>query len=136
MMTPDVREKIAAEIDDRLDEALGVTVCPWLVEGTAELPAVILGLPDVEFSDWGCSDRVTLGIAVVIAWNTSGPWATARELEELWPVVAEAVRSMTLENPDLDGLVSDCRLVQGVAGDFSVQGVQCPAQLLTLEIDT
>ena len=61
----------------------GLTVMPFGVTGPFQPPALVFGQPDVEFGDWGCAHKITIGLAVVVRHHPEGPEATIRDLDLL-----------------------------------------------------
>lgn len=132
-MTPEVRLALAAALVAQLPDGLA-TVLPYGVVGPFQPPCLVIGQPDVEFGDWSCTDRVTVGLAVVVRDHPEGPAATQRSLETLWPQVAAALKAAFHADETLGGLVTTAQLVRADFGDFVVQGSPYPAQNLTIEI--
>lgn len=132
-MTPEVRAALAAAIAGQLPAGLA-TVLPYGVVGPFQPPCVVIGQPDVEFGEWSCTDKATVGLAVVVRDHPEGPAATQQSLETLWPRVAAAVKAVFHADQTLGGLVTTAQLVRADFGDFMVQGTPYPAQNLTVEI--
>lgn len=133
MMSPAVRVALADAVRWQLPAGVA-TVLPYGVVGPFQPPCVVLGQPDVEFGDWLCTDKVTVGLAVVVRDHPEGPAATQQSLETLWPQVAAAVKAALHSDQTLGGLVTTAQLVRADFGDFMVQGTPYPAQNLTIEI--
>ena len=133
-MTPAVRQALAAAIAAQLPTPAPASMLPYGVVGPFQPPVMVLGQPDVEFGAWGCTDKVTIGLAVVVRDSPEGAAATQQQLEGLWPVVAAAVKAAFAADETLGGLVAEAHLVGATFGDFMVQGTPLPAHNLTIEI--
>ena len=132
-MRPELREALAAALRTAVPYGRA-EVLPYGVVGPFQPPVVVIGQPDVEFTEWGCTDKVTIGLAVVVRDHPEGAAATQQELETLWPQIADAVKSVFHADETLGGLVTTARLVRADFGDFMVHGTPYPCQNLTCEI--
>lgn len=135
VITTAVRERLAQLLGEQLSEPIPA-VLPYGVTGPFQPPAVVIGMPDVEFGEWGCTDKSVLGMAVVVRDHPDGPVETQRELDELWPRVAQALKAIFQGDPTLGGLVTHAELRTAEYGSLLVQGRTFPAQQLTTHIYT
>lgn len=111
----------------------GLTVLPFGVSGPFDPPALVIGQPDVTFAEWGCTNRVTIGLAVVARHHPEGAEATIRDLDTLWVTVAWRLLDVIRTDPTLGGFVTDTTLKSAQFGDFVVAGSEYPCQNLTIE---
>ena len=133
-MTAAVRDRLAQLLGEQLGES-PARIYPHGIAGVLELPAIVFGQPDVEFGEWGCTDKNVLGIAVVVRDEPTGPIDTIRALDDLWPQVAGALKRVCTD-PTLGGLVDHADLATADFGSFTVAGRTFPAQNITINIYT
>lgn len=136
MITTATRERLAQLLGEQLGEPAPATVLPYGVTGAFQPPVIVLGQPDVEFGDWGCTDKNTLGVAVVVRDDPTGPVATQKALDRLWPQVAAALKAVFAADPTLGGQVTHSELKTAEYGTFVVQAKSFPAQNLTINLYT
>uniref|UniRef100_UPI0025F47421 hypothetical protein n=1 Tax=uncultured Aeromicrobium sp. TaxID=337820 RepID=UPI0025F47421 len=96
--------------------------------------SVFVGQPRVpEFDAQPCMDRVEWPIAVVVEPGAAGNYLNAqRQLEALWPEIAEAYRAASEQDQSLSGLVAEWHVTRAEFGDFTIAGTSYPAQSIHL----
>lgn len=99
--------------------------------GPVELPAVVLGQPEVDFDTQPCTDTVTFPIAVAVALDGHNLPATQQELEVLWVSVSQLLRAQ-IDVPPLALLGHNREVTRAEPGEWDVQGASHPAYVLTL----
>ena len=133
-MTAAVRDRLAQLLGEQLGES-PARIYPHGIAGVLELPAIVFGQPDVEFGEWGCTDKNVMGVAVVVRDEPTGPTDTIRALDELWPQVAAALKRV-VSDPTLGGVVDHAELAAAEFGSFAVAGRTFAAQNITINIYT
>lgn len=115
----------------------GTTVYGRAIDGSAEFPAVVLGMPTLE--EWGVQScdvsRWSLPVHVVVARSGGDEAATQEDLERLWQTVLELLREAVQADQGLgdpSGVSAD--LASAMPGQVMVQGLQFPAYEIKLEL--
>lgn len=114
------------------DEPRPIEVYEWAVDGPIALPAIFIGLPEVEFRVQPCIDKVELPIAVAVGRSGADDKAMHQELEQLWPRVAEVLdAAVPAEFLDIG---TNAEMTRAQFVPIGIQGQTYPAQEITLEI--
>lgn len=130
--TPELRDALGELLEGLVGDDL-LTVLPRGPRGPFQPPVAVMGMPDVEWGDYLCTDLVRLDVTVVVRDHPDGPAASIAELEGLWPQVAGRLRAHIDRDPTLGGLVTSVRMARADFGDYAVQGKAYAAQNITLE---
>lgn len=118
-----IQDTIRAGGDDH------TTVYPTSVDALAGFPAVVLGMPSWRPGPAGCVSLWEFPVAVIVARPGLADSATVDELDELWPVVLNALLSLVDRQEITD-------VTRAEFGLFNVQGQDYPAQVLTCSLNT
>lgn len=100
-----------------------VEVVPVALDGLAKFPAVVLGMPSWKPGPTGCLESYEFPVAVIVARPGISDPGTVTELDELWPQVLEALRSLEEQRPSFT-------VNRAEFGGFPIQGTTYPAQVL------
>lgn len=107
-------------------------VYPRAVDGSIELPAVVIGLPEVEFDVAPCqTDTATIPVAVAVRRMGANEEAVQQQLEDLWVAVATAIRG-SLETGPLSN-VGEGQCTRAVMGSLDIAGQSWPAYVIEVE---
>ena len=132
-----VRDVLGAHLEEHA--APGLTVYRRGVDGTLDLPAVLIANPSVsEFDVQPCGvDRWVWPIHVGVARTGMDELATQAELQKRMAEVVGLLRQLLDENTYLVAAdVANARLTSAEFGtSFAVQGQAFPAYEITIEID-
>lgn len=129
---PQVREQLATVLGGLVPP--DVPVIRSAFDSVPRFPAVVLGMPwwDEGRDTTFCLPVLTWPIACVVARSGSNDTATVDQLDGLWPGLVEQLRR--LGPAVLAGLAAQVIVGPARFGQFSVQGSDYPAQLLSIEI--
>ncbi len=107
------------------------------IDGTAQLPAIVLGQPSLEeYLVQPCISRWELPIHLVVDRPGDDEEETQKKLEDLWLQLLEALGAIVQDSfPTLgDPGVVEATLTRSDFGSLLIQGQAFPAYEITLEI--
>lgn len=112
----------------------GLHVYERAVDGPIELPAAVLGLVETDWDTGPCTtDTTAIPVAVAVAHDGMNEAATQEQLETLWVLAAEAMRSHLEVSPLADVGVART-MPRSMPGSLDVAGQSHPAYVTTIEI--
>lgn len=109
------------------------TVYPAGTTSTVVFPAVIIGMPRWEANTQPCMDTLSWPITTAVARPGSNDPHVITQLDQLWPVVAEALRQSISDDQTIMGSCKAATVIRADPGYVAIQGIDYPGQTITLE---
>lgn len=122
------RDAIRADVAD-----VDATFYPAAVSELFAVPAVIVGIPEVEFDVEACTDLVRLPVGVVVARDGTNDAASQTSVEALMRAVSDRLRA-SVQSGRLYDLCSVASLARADFELIGVQGATYPAFTLQLDL--
>lgn len=102
------------------------------VDGMSSLPAIVLGMPSWDPGQNPCLERMQISVSVVVARPGVDETATVAELESLWPVLLEAIKS-AINAGVFDAVATQAEVVRSRFGDFKMREQTLPGQSIDID---